>query len=136
MKKTYSLVTGGLTVVIAIALLMLTSELTNAKECRIIRLYGGKGGNIEDVRIEPKTIWIAKGDCVVWVNWIQAPEVQIVFKEGKKCEDLTMNGESCYVTSFVSAGDTSSLRFTEEGTLVYEVRITGGTKESGEIVVR
>jgi len=142
MKKTYLLLIVGLAIIVASSFLMLTSDLINAQECRVVRLWGGVGGNIEDIRIEPKTIWISKGTCVIWINWIRAPEVQVVFEEGRKCEDITdaptgfkLDAKDCYVTSFVSAGETSSLRFTEKGTFIYEVRTTRGPKEAGEIVV-
>ena len=113
-----------------------------AQECRIIRLHG-TAHPTTTINIEPRIVQIAKGDCVVWSNWIREAEVQIVFEDGKKCDDMTdaatgfkLDAYNCYVTSFVTLGGTSSLRFNEAGRFYYEVKAGGGMKEIGKIVVK
>jgi hypothetical protein len=129
--------------------LMLTSFLANqetvsAQECRLVRLHGGIGANVSEIRIEPRTLWISKGTCVIWSNWVRTDEVKVVFEEGKKCEDVTdapagftLDTDTCYVTDWISLGGTSSLKFNEAGTYKYVVEAAGGTiKSRGEISVR
>ena len=143
MKRNKHLVTAiGVGFVFVMIFLAVTYDFIRAQECQIIRLKGTAYPNTT-INIEPKTIQIPKGGCVVWVNWIRDPEVQIAFEEGKKCEDMTdastgfkMDARNCYVTSFVPLGGTSSLRFNEVGTFSYEITAGGGSKEKGEIIVK
>jgi len=114
----------------------------SAQECRIVRLYG-TAHPTTTINIEPRIVQIAKGGCVVWSNWIREAEVQIVFEDGKKCDDMTdaatgfkLDAYNCYVTSFVTLGGTSSLRFNEEGKFYYEVKAGGGIREIGKIIVK
>jgi hypothetical protein len=71
--------------------------------------------------------------------------LKIVFEDGKKCEDVTdaasgfLTEGPCYVTSWVTFGGTSSLKFNEEGTYDYFVDAKGHGPEArkkGTIVVR
>ena len=87
---------------------------------------------------------IDQGACVIWVNWGQ-DNVQVKFREGKKCEDVTegptgfkLDAENCYVTDFLPLGATSSLKFNEEGTYDYEVTWENqkGLVAKGKIMVR
>ena len=140
MNKKRLLISAGLTFVFAMTIFMTNQGAVNAQECRIIRLHGTAAPDVT-IDIEPKTLRISKGGCVIWSNWARASEVQIVFEEGKKCEDMTdsatgfkLDAHNCYVTSFVSIGSTSSLKFNEEGTFDYEVRAGVGIKEKGKIV--
>jgi hypothetical protein len=116
--------------------------VVSAQECRIIRLFG-TAHPTTTINIEPRIVRIEKGGCVVWSNWIREAEVQIVFEDGKKCEDMTdaatgfkLDAYNCYVTSFVTLGGTSSLRFNEAGRFYYEVKAGGGVREIGKIVVK
>ena len=78
--------------------------------------------------IEPETLAVAKGDCVVWINWTRGEDVKITFREGKKCADMTKSPSGfnpdfigCYTTDYLGFGATSSLVFVEAGNFDYEV---------------
>jgi hypothetical protein len=73
---------------------------------------------------------VKKGDCVVWLNRSRGEDFRIVFKEGKKCQDMTespvgfrMDWKSCYVTDYLDFGRTSSLVFSQAGTFKYEIEL-------------
>lgn len=143
MNKNRMLVAAVVMLAFAMIILVVDRAGINAQSCRIIRLYGEAAPPGNELRIEPNTLLVPKGTCVIWSNWIKAQEVKIVFEEGKKCEDVTdaptgfkLDAHNCYVASFVSPGGTSSLRFTEEGTFKYEVIADGMVKEEGQIVVK
>lgn len=132
-------VLGGIFIFSAF-LLMMTAGEAYAQECRLIRIQGG--GTSAEIYLEPETVRISKGTCVIWSNWVGAKEVSVVFEEGKKCEDMTeaptgfkMTAENCYVTSWIALGGTSSLRFTEAGTFNYTASATGDMKAKGVIIV-
>jgi len=140
MKKSTSWLVVGISVVLLLTLLQSNGETINAQQCRVIRLQGTVYPTTT-IRIEPKVVRIAKGTCVIWSNWVRTGEVQIAFEEGKKCEDMTdspvgfkMDAQNCYVTSFVSRGETSSLMFNEVGMFDYTVK-AGAGKEQGKILV-
>jgi hypothetical protein len=128
-------------------------------EMRLIRLCGGtsrsdvygtssdpEGAAKDIVRIVPETLSIDKGTVVIWINAARATDcLKIVFEDGKKCEDVTdaasgfLTEGPCYVTSWVTFGGTSSLKFNEEGTYDYFVDAKGHGPEArkkGTIVVR
>ncbi|HNR14200.1 MAG TPA: hypothetical protein PLG17_05455 [Thermodesulfobacteriota bacterium] len=114
-----------------------------AQDCRVIRVHGGYHGLKDRIEIEPQTTWIAKGSCVIWMNWIKTNQkVKIVFEDGKHCHDLTeapvgfTMSNVCYVTSWIPLGGTSSLLFKDEGTFEYIVEVEGGTKAQGKIIVQ
>ena len=125
-----------------IAVFCLNQESVIAQEsCRIVRI----GSDIpkDPLFIEPGIIRISKGDCVIWINGMDLDEVQIVFEDGKKCEDLThspsgfnMNTDSCYVTTYLPVGATSSLVFREKGTYEYVVKVKDGAQAKASIIVR
>jgi hypothetical protein len=78
--------------------------------------------------IEPETLNVAKGDCVVWINWTRGEDVRVIFREGKRCSDMTKSPvkfkpdfSGCYLTDFLGFGETSSLVFAEAGKYDYEV---------------
>ena len=145
----------------AVGLFLSDVSLTSAQESemRLIRLCGGTGrsdvygtsndpgGDAKDiVQIVPETLSIAKGTVVIWINAARATDcLKIVFEDGKKCEDVTdaasgfLTEGPCYVTSWVTFGGTSSLKFNEEGTYDYFVDAKGHGPEArkkGTIVVR
>ena len=118
----------GLSVLLFINFVPIDWSAVSAQNCRIIRLYGigEQTTKIGSVNIEPRVVWIEAGDCVIWYNWVKDDETQIVFEEGKRCEDMTdapsgftLNAHNCYVTSYVPLGGTSSLKFTDAGTFYY-----------------
>jgi plastocyanin len=113
-----------------------------AEKCAIVTIKSQEG-------ISPETSRIKKGDCVVWMNWTRAEDVKIIFKEGKRCQDMTkspvgfrMDWNSCYITDYLDFGRTSSLLFDQAGTFKYEVEfktrageIKIGTAKFGTIIV-
>jgi hypothetical protein len=144
MKKKILTVAVGLAFILALTTLLANQETVSAQECRLVRLHGGIGANVSEIRIEPRALWISKGTCVIWSNWVRTDEVKVKFEEGKKCEDVTeapagftLNADNCYVTDWIALGGTSSLKFNETGTYKYVVEAAGGTiKARGEIGVR
>ncbi len=98
--------------------------------------------------IEPETLSVDKGDCVVWINWSRGEEMQVTFREGKRCAEATTSSvrfnpdfKGCYLTDYVPFGETSSLVFAETGAYRYEVefRKSGGgppTKLFGTVIVK
>ena len=119
--------------------------ISAAEKCAIVTIQSHEG-------ISPETLRIKKGDCVVWINWTRAEDVKIIFKEGKRCQDMTkssvgfkMDWNSCYITDYLDFGRTSSLLFDQAGTFKYEVEFkpTGsplgaariGVAKSGTIIV-
>ena len=87
-----------------------------AEKCAVVTIQSQEG-------ISPAILHVKKGDCVVWVNWTHGADVKVIFKEGKKCQDMTkssagfrMDWNSCYVTDYLEFGRTSSLLFDQIGT--------------------
>ncbi len=78
--------------------------------------------------IEPQTLNVDKGDCVVWINWTRGEDAKVIFREGKKCAEMTKSPtgfkpdfSGCYLTEFLAFGETASLVFAEAGRFDYEV---------------
>ena len=115
----------------------------SAQECRIVRFHDRTG--YPPLRIEPSTIFLSKGDCVVWFNRVAAGEVKVTIADGKKCASVTNASRgfcldeltSCYVTSWIGFAGTSSLRFMEKGTYKYVVEANSmpGVKVEGWVEV-
>lgn len=92
--------------------------------------------------VQPETLFVAKGDCVVWINWTRGEDVKIIFREGKKCADMTKSPKGfkadfsgCYLTDYIGFGETSSLVFEQAGRFDYEVEFAksgGGPYVSSE----
>jgi plastocyanin len=118
-----------------------TSEA--AEKCDVVAIRGTD-------KIEPNTLTIKKGDCVVWINFTASssgyPSQDIIlsFKEGEKCVRTTKAPvgfkmdypTGCYVAGWFSYGQTASLMFTEPGTYNYEVQFKTGGKIGGAIIVK
>ena len=142
MNKKKLMIIMGFIFVFAMIILLSKLGTIFAQECRIIKIHGRT--EHPSIIIEPETIFLSKGDCVVWFNRFTAEDVKVTFEEGKKCLDVTnapigfsLNAQSCYVTSWVPFAGTSSLRFIEKGTYDYtvEAKNIGGVKAKGRIVV-
>jgi len=140
MKRERIAVLVGFGLIFATAVLLV--RLTEAQDCRVVRIYGPEAFRTREVLIEPDTILVPKGSCVIWYNWVRAEEVKVVFEDGKKCDDVTdaptgfkLDPENCYVTDWIPQGGTSSLRFNQEGTYAYSVQVAGGAKVTGKIMV-
>lgn len=82
---------------------------------------------------------------MVWFNRVFTDEIQVTFKEGKKCLDVTkspmgytLNASNCYVTTWMPFAATSSLQFMEKGTYKYVVKaksMPGQNVQEGQIIV-
>jgi hypothetical protein len=141
-KKGYSIIASTILIAATITGLLIGQSNVFAGECRIIRVSGGSAAEFSKLYVEPKKMWISKGSCVVWVNWVRTDEIKIIFEDGKTCSDLTdsphgfeMTPDNCYVTTWIPLGGTSSLRFLEKGIFKYEIEASKGIKERGEINV-
>ena len=142
MKKKRILIAISVALIFATIFILASRETIGASDVRIVRIHIETTDGTKKVYLEPENIWITEGSIVVWVN--QGPtkeEVKIVFTEGTKCQDVTEAGNaftleaSCYVTSWVAFGGTSSLKFNEAGGLDYVVESTSGVKAKGTITV-
>lgn len=107
----------------------------------------GKGpGDSKELMVAPADLSVQKGTVVIWMNGVQGEEIQVVFKDGKACKDVSfspefkgfsMDSKSCYVTSFIPYAATSSLQFTEKGTFEYTVsNATGRINGKGKVTVK
>ena len=70
--------------VLAATLVLISEEVAQAGECRLIRVWG----RAEPI-IEPPVLAVSKGTCVIWLNNAKA-EVKVVFDEGKRCQDVSL----------------------------------------------
>lgn len=144
-KHNYLLRMVCTTLVFGMAIFLLDPGTPEAQEqCKLVTISGQAFPDVS-VRIEPQSLAVSKGDCVVWVNWARATEVKILFREGKKCQGVTKaatgfkfeENSGCYVTDSLPLGGTSSLRFMEEGTFDYEIEAHGAKYPvKGSIVVK
>jgi hypothetical protein len=108
-----------------------------AEQCKIVTILGRDN-------ISPNMLTVAKGDCVVWMNWTRDQDVMLSFKEGEKCVRATKAPggfkmdipTGCYIGGWLSYGQTASLVFAEPGTYSYEVQFKVGGKNSGTIIVK
>ena len=143
--RNLTIVVAGMILVLSLVIVPYAfQEVAEAWECRLIRINSGPGDSAEDLTLEPKTLWIDKGTCVIWINQARTttPDVLIKFREGKKCEEVTESPsgfnsvEGCYVTGVLPIGGTSSLQFTEAGTFEYQIESKASIKTKGKIVVK
>ena len=142
MKNKMLLIALGVSFFGAMIIGLLSTEMVSAQECRLITVRGSS--QHPEFFLEPGTSYINKGDCVVWFNRVHEGEITVSFKDGKTCLEVTkspmgfkLDQQNCYVTSWISFGGTSSLRFMEKGTYKYSVRgkAGGGIPAEGQIVV-
>lgn len=138
-KKFYSII--YLVFAIALTIPLATGGKIYAQECRIIKVHSfdSPAGKF---RIDPETLVIKKGDCVVWINFVGVHSIKVHFDDAKKCEDVTdaptgfkITADNCYVTDLITIGGTSSLRFMVPGTYEYKIEAPGRERMKGKIVV-
>jgi hypothetical protein len=112
-----------------------------AGQVRVVRISARTDLGVKSVTIEPQTLRVTEGSVIVWVNEGPDDEAKIVFDDGTRCADVSSSAtlfsleSSCYVTSWVPVGGTSSLRFNESGDLDYVVETAGGQKARGKVIV-
>lgn len=124
---------------------MAAPSLSVASDAQVILIFKAKGDNTE-LRLNPPDLYVKKGTIVVWMNSIADEEVQVVFRDGKACKDVSfspvekgfsLDSKSCYVTSFIPYASTSSLQFMETGTFDYAIsNLSGKVNGKGKIIVR
>jgi hypothetical protein len=142
-KKLYHFM-GMTLLTIAASLLLLPRGPTIAADATMIKIQPVGDDKIIGFYIDPPVAKIEKGAVVVWLSGIKDADIQVIFMDGKTCKDVTapaksftMQAKDCYVTSFMSFGETSSLQFVESGTYRYYVAtFAGDIKAKGTIVVR
>lgn len=130
--------------VMVVTLLAATGP-TFAEDAQVVLIFKAKGDNTE-LRLNPPDLYIKKGTIVIWMNSVMGEEVQVVFRDGKTCKDVSfspvekgfsLDAKSCYVTSFIPYASTSSLQFTDTGSFDYAIsNMTGKINGKGKIIVR
>ncbi len=132
--------------VLAVGLGMLLTNAGNAfaGEAEIVKIWAKHGA----MKADPAVLTVKKNTIVVWMSGVEDKEIQIVFEDGKTCRDVTanpdlkrpnffMDAKDCYVTSFVSYANTSTLQFPEAGNFDYKALTIDGTMTAkGKIIVR
>ena len=145
MKRRVFFLELGLGILVLAAVMSSYATVSEAQECRIIRLHGSAGGSPSQIYIEPRTIRVSEGACVVWVNWIIGPIIELTFDDGKTCKAATTAAtpgwaldleKNCFVTSLIPQGGTASLSFQEKGVYDFVIKTKQGGKSSGKIVVQ
>ena len=141
-KRRASISALSIFVFVVMITLSLSGETISGQEIRVIRVDSQYKAN-DDIMIEPSFMMIHPGAVVIW--WNKGKEkIKVVFMEGAKCDagtgsprgfHIESKSENCYITAYISSGETSSLRFVSEDIYEYEVRIDGKGKEKGRIVV-
>lgn len=149
MQKRVFVVTA-LLILLSATLVMVDHQPVSAEESQLVRIFGGISTGAAEmqkpIRLEPPILTVAKGAVVVWLNWARTVEcVKVSFEDGKKCDDVTdaptgfEMTQGCYVTSWITFGGTSSLRFTDPGSYIYTVEAKSGgaiRKTTGKILVK
>lgn len=127
-NKLFLIVTGAVFILTMVMFIGNPVTIGAAEQCAIVTIQSHEG-------ISPETLHIKKGDCVVWMNWTHGEDLKVVFKEGKRCQDMTkspvgfkMDWRGCYVTDYLDFGTTSSLVFDQAGTFKYEVEFRPGSE--------
>ena len=133
----------GFVFVLASTFLLAIQSVSNASECRVVRIIAF--AQYQDVQLDPKTSFINKGDCVIWFNNAAQSEVQIMFEDGKVCRDVVeasmdfkLDEKNCFITNtYLRPRGTASLAFTKEGSFDYIVEVKGTSlKIKGKIKVK
>jgi hypothetical protein len=134
---------------VSAALLLSSSLVYAADDCRIIRIQQDKGAGGTRIQIVPEKLTVPVGACTVWINRVMDREVRVGFKENaKQCklstdaasgfEKLDLDvGESCYYSERMPRGKTASVVWTQPGKFKYQLEAARrGTTEgfAGEIV--
>ena len=140
-NKTF--LTRGIVLLMAMGLFLAVRPIY-AAEAKLVKIQPVGEDKLVGFYLDPPILQIEKNTIVVWLSGVKGNDIQVVFMEGKTCRDVTANpgafkldDKSCYVTSFMGFGETSSLQFMESGTYSYYVATdTGNIKAKGTIVVR
>ena len=133
----------GFIFILALTFLLAKQSISNASECRIVRIISFASD--QNLTLTPDTSYINKGDCVVWFNNVAGTDVQIVFENGKECTDTVeasmdfkLDENSCLVTkTHIPPRGTASFVFDKAGSFDYIAEVTGtALKIKGTIKVQ
>ena len=127
MNKKKLVITIGLVFVFAMLAMVTNQQISNAQECKIIRIDEVKGSPEKAIRLDTEKLTVAKGTCVVWINW-SGQLVKVVFKEAAQKCSVGTDGQTgfkfvdnCFVSNMVPNAGTSSVRFNVVGEFRYEI---------------
>lgn len=143
MKKMRLVFTIGLVFVLALTFFLAKQSISNASECRIVRILAF--AQYQNVTLDPKTSYINEGDCVIWFNNASRSDVKIIFEDGKVCTDVVeasmdfkLDEKDCFITkTYIQPRGTASLAFSKKGSFDYIVEVKGtALKIKGKITVR
>lgn len=142
MKKLFQL--KGLGVLVVAVLVWGCSSAAWATNAALVKIYTAPTEEGKLI-LDPANLYITKNTVVIWMNGISEEQIQVIFQDGKACQDVTVSSrekgfgidaKSCYVASLISYLSTSSLKFTEEGTFEYIVTTPDGKRAvKGKIYV-
>jgi hypothetical protein len=128
---------------LAVSFFCYPSELL-ATNAAIVKIYTSNTENGALI-LDPANLYITKDTVVIWMSGISQEEVQVIFQDGKACQDVTVSSQekgfgidakSCYVASLISYLSTSSLKFTDEGVFEYIATTPKGKRAAkGKICV-
>ena len=126
-------------------LFFLNTSCLFAKDAVIVQISMSQGDSTQLTPLPPN-LFVKKNTVVIWMNAIEGEEIQVLFKDGKACQEVSLSPEfrgfsldskSCFVTNFIPYSKTSSLEFTEPGTFEYTIsNTTGQMSGKGKIIVR
>jgi len=129
MNKKKLVITIGLVFIFAMVAMVTNQQISNAQECKIIRIDEVKGSPEKAIRLDTEKLIVAKGTCVVWINW-SGQLIKVVFKEAAQKCSVATDGQSgfkfvdnCFVSNMVPNAGTSSVRFNVTGKFSYEIVI-------------
>ncbi len=122
--------------------------ISQATDAKLIKILAKGGDKVTEFHLDPETVTINKNTIIVWMSGVSGKEVQVVFKEGRKCKDITVNpnlkisgfhtdSKNCYVTNFLPYSATTTLQFPEVGHFEYNVVSDDGKMQAkGKIIVK
>ena len=122
MNKKRFFLTIGLSLAIVMGLSFYHLESTSAVECQIIRIFPGE--TPQSITLNPDTLTISKGDCVVWFN-ASGGLIQVTFKGSvKKIANPGgfFQSNDHLVTSWFNHGVVTSMVVMEKGLYEYTVK--------------
>jgi len=129
MNKKKRAIIIGVVFVFAMVAMVTNQQISNAQECKIIRIDEVKGSPEKAIRLDTEKLRVAKGTCVVWINW-SGQLIKVVFKEAAQKCSVATDGQSgfkfvdnCFVSNMVPNAGTSSVRFNVTGNFRYEIVI-------------
>jgi hypothetical protein len=140
-----TLLMRGAVFLVAAGLFLTARGTTLAAEAKLVKIQPVGDDKLVGFYIDPPNLQVDKKAIVVWLSGVMKEDIQVIFLEGKTCKDVTANPSAfqmnekkgCYVTSFMSFGETSSLQFMQDGIYRYYVATaTGNIKARGTITVK